>query len=690
MADSIQLFPLGTFDSLSSGCAGALAASLSCPYLETDDTVYEASSNFTTDTLSSLCTDNCTQSIQQYRVDVESACGNETYSDSDMGVNSLALKPIAFADYYFNNYWQRCLTDSDGNFCYIKFLTGDAGSSGSLTCDECELKVLQTELKDPWRYDEDLAATYASLTSSCKVTDMPATSPPSVIVSSTSAPATTPTCTGKSVPIQNGDTCDSIAADNSISTWNLLASNGLDGGCANFPSNGTLCVESSCETYQVSANDTCSGIAEAHNITQTQLKTYNPQLNTKCSNIDQTVGHYICIGSPYGKVGSGDTTSRPVSTTTTPVAVPTDAAPGSNERCSRWHEVVEGDYCAYLTMRYSITLSDFYFLNPEVNSNCTNLELEKSYCVSAVGDISTYPGYTTATATDGSSAPTIPATSTISFGSWVNLDDLPTATQPVVSSPANTGFPLANGTRADCLTYDDNARGDVSCNIITDEYFVQQSIFLQWNPSLDTYNCILKNETRYCALLGNGYADLSPFTPAYASKPDNAAANSTEKCYDWWETADGEDCQYVLDSSSITIKYFYQWNPAVKDDCSNLWMETSYCVMGENWEEAQQAAVTLPVASQTPSATTTPNTTPTTTAATATCTGTTVKPPGATMTGTPCKCNKYAEREDGKYCYDLAQDNNITLDEFYKWNPGVGDDCQYLQSGYVYCVGVSS
>lgn len=40
----------------------------------------------------------------------------------------------------------------------------------------------------------------------------------------------------------------------------------------------------------------------------------------------------------------------------------------------------------------------------------------------------------------------------------------------------------------------------------------------------------------------------------------------------------------------------------------------------------------------------------------------------------------------GKYCYDLAQDNNITLDEFYKWNPGVGDDCQYLQSGYVYCV----
>ncbi|KAL4872891.1 hypothetical protein BDV12DRAFT_192829 [Aspergillus spectabilis] len=47
-----------------------------------------------------------------------------------------------------------------------------------------------------------------------------------------------------------------------------------------------------------------------------------------------------------------------------------------------------------LTVMMGISLSDFYFLNPEVNSpNCTNLLTGYAYCVQAVGDISTYPGY---------------------------------------------------------------------------------------------------------------------------------------------------------------------------------------------------------------------------------------------------------------------------------------------------------
>ena len=37
-------------------------------------------------------------------------------------------------------------------------------------------------------------------------------------------------------------------------------------------------------------------------------------------------------------------------------------------------------------MRFGISLSDFLFLNKDVNTNCTNLLADYSYCVKPVGD----------------------------------------------------------------------------------------------------------------------------------------------------------------------------------------------------------------------------------------------------------------------------------------------------------------
>lgn len=44
-------------------------------------------------------------------------------------------------------------------------------------------------------------------------------------------------------------------------------------------------------------------------------------------------------------------------------------------------------------MAMSISLKDFYFLNPMVNSTCGNLWLDTYYCVEAVGNIATYSNY---------------------------------------------------------------------------------------------------------------------------------------------------------------------------------------------------------------------------------------------------------------------------------------------------------
>ncbi|OJJ96018.1 hypothetical protein ASPACDRAFT_64009 [Aspergillus aculeatus ATCC 16872] len=49
--------------------------------------------------------------------------------------------------------------------------------------------------------------------------------------------------------------------------------------------------------------------------------------------------------------------------------------------------------CCLVSVANSVSLMDFYFLNPEINADCTNLELGEAYCIAAVGDISTYSGY---------------------------------------------------------------------------------------------------------------------------------------------------------------------------------------------------------------------------------------------------------------------------------------------------------
>lgn len=61
------------------------------------------------------------------------------------------------------------------------------------------------------------------------------------------------------------------------------------------------------------------------------------------------------------------------------------------------HQVVEVDDSSIVSVANSISITNFYFLNPEIDANCTNLELGEAYCIAAVGDISIYSGYPTTT-----------------------------------------------------------------------------------------------------------------------------------------------------------------------------------------------------------------------------------------------------------------------------------------------------
>lgn len=67
----------------------------------------------------------------------------------------------------------------------------------------------------------------------------------------------------------------------------------------------------------------------------------------------------------------------------------------TNTRCAEYYKVKQGDTCSKITINASpsISLDDFLFLNPSVDGNCSNLIPGESYCIQAVGDISTYSGY---------------------------------------------------------------------------------------------------------------------------------------------------------------------------------------------------------------------------------------------------------------------------------------------------------
>lgn len=165
---------------------------------------------------------------------------------------------------------------------------------------------------------------------------------------------------------------------------------------------------------------------------------------------------------------------------------------------TEFFKVMTGDTCAALSTANGISLEDFFFLNPEVNRDCTNLMLAEAYCVAPVGTISTYPGWTTT-------------------GVWASIT-VPPATFSFVNTTiatrtSNPGFiytpsylPIAPGTNQNCKYYE-NYNNDTdlnSCTTIASLYWLKLADFLSWNPSLssDRAKCALQPGFSYC--VGNG------------------------------------------------------------------------------------------------------------------------------------------------------------------------------------------
>lgn len=227
------------------------------------------------------------------------------------------------------------------------------------------------------------------------------------------------------------------------------------------------------------------------------------------ANIYLTHSHILLTlscSAPGGDVPQPVITSPlAVSTATTAVPKPTNAFAESNSNCAQWYVVQDGDYCQSVSVAYNIALSDFYFLNPEINVNCTNLDLGVAYCVQAVGSISTYSGYPT-------TSPIYTLTSLSYATTTSNFSTVTNIATPIVTLPA------APGTVSGCVDYiewievpdlaEQAAATDVSvltdflndCNYAISAYGVDLSDFVSWNPILASVSpCTLQANYSYCA-----------------------------------------------------------------------------------------------------------------------------------------------------------------------------------------------
>ncbi|CAJ2505398.1 Uu.00g127920.m01.CDS01 [Anthostomella pinea] len=127
-------------------------------------------------------------------------------------------------------------------------------------------------------------------------------------------------------------------------------------------------------------------------------------------------------------------------------------------------------------------------------------------------------------------------------------------------------------------------------------------------------------------------------------------------CTSTYNVLSGDACFVIIDKfhSQFSLADFYSWNPEVDSNCSNLFPGETVCV-GVNGTATPLPACPSPV-----------------------------KP------GLVTDCDDCYTVVDGDTCGAIATTNDITLAEFYSWNPDLDNECLTLEVDYNYCVGVSA
>ncbi|KAL4958121.1 hypothetical protein BDW69DRAFT_179908 [Aspergillus filifer] len=114
-------------------------------------------------------------------------------------------------------------------------------------------------------------------------------------------------------------------------------------------------------------------------------------------------------------------------------------------------------------------------------------------------------------------------------------------------------------------------------------------------------------------------------------------------CYKYHKVISGDQCGTIEFEYGITHSDFTDWNPAIDDKCSSIWLNYYLCV---NVSPKSQMADITPV------------------------------------------CKEYHKVQSGEGCYAIDTANSFTLDQFREWGPTIDASCTNLWVDCYVCVGV--
>ncbi|KAG6005151.1 hypothetical protein E4U21_000405 [Claviceps maximensis] len=638
--------------------------------------------------LNTLCKSSCQNDLQSLRTSILRACtaasdvmvpNKFAYPDRGSRRQTMLIVVLQIAasflvDRFLYAASLSCLRETaSGKYCdaVVADWANQPNYTTAQTCSQCELAIQQMQLSSPFGYSDTLAKAFADTTNSCGAANYQFATPTSYALNATVFPSLPAACTGAdSYTIQQDDSCVTISRAKGVPTYQLITQNKLNLGCDNLPAVGQpLCLPagSTCRTYQLGLYETCETLMASWNATLAQVLAWNPMINSACSNMASWTGWYLCASSP-----SGTNIVGPGNVMTTPAPVPTDAQPQSNTRCGQWYYVEAGENCAAISLKFNLALSDFYFLNPQVDISCGNLWAKTSYCVKPVGNVETYPGYTT---TAAATTFTRPETTT---------DFVPS---PVQTVPL---LPRASGTISDCLIYENafDATSKVkdlsavnTCSIWASFANVTIEQLVEWNPSLSAAKCELQAGNSYCIQKWQTPPNAAalPYDYCVAMNrtriPDSSVRPSDCSCYTNFRIQDKANfnCSMAPQLFGITVAELTRLNPWIGSNCdTGIWSHLT----SDGYE---QVCVLASDARPTSSPTSTASAVPSTTTGAA--------PPAPTQPGTSKNCKKWHTVVSGDGCWSIANAAGIGLDEFYRMNTGVGSDCSALWLGYAVCIG---
>lgn len=221
--------------------------------------------------------------------------------------------------------------------------------------------------------------------------------------------------------------------------------------------------------------------------------------------------------------------------------------------------------------------------------------------------------------------------------------------------------PVQDGILSSCKTWC-QAYPDDYCYQFAMETNMTQAQLYQWNPVLGQggAKCQTQFQAGYWYCVNDGSikptTTMSNPTPTSTGTPGPSPTQSgiTPDCNKYQIAKSGDYCYKFASDNGITTDQLYEWNTVLGSggaNCQTQFQAGEYYCIG-------------------------------------------VKPPSPTQSGIASNCNKYQIAKSGDYCYEFAQNNNITTDQLYMWNTVLGSggaNCQtQFQAGEYYCIGVSS